>query len=487
MEKVLSVSSIARIDEETVSQYGVPQSVLIENAASDFIKSLCLSKDSLIQIICGKGNNGADGFAIGRRLSNSGFSNVVCIQVFDVLGAECQRQKDMAVAFGVEVLGLEAFQKGKGIVIDALYGSGFHPPMDERGMSAIDAISGHPDVIAVDVPSGLSDQSPVNAPMAHCRFTVTFGALKPCLLGPFSSSSASDGPLPSVSNPGFPKKLMDSADDGIDLIDDSDCTLQEIDASAYKNTRGHAAFFSGCERQCGASILCGLAAFSARAGLVSILSKPGQPRFEGYPQLMSGLYCDDLSSFDAVGAGNGLDIADPASLELVDHVLKADRPTVLDSGAIRILSKIGPIPQHSRPLVLTPHMGELSDLLGIPDLKALSTALYIAALRKRAAELGAVIVAKSSVTWIACPSGRIHILWGKCSALGVAGSGDILCGIITAFLAQGMDAESAAVNGVLAHRLAGRLASDKVKWFDSVGLASYIGKAVDQLSRKRAL
>ncbi|MFA7189246.1 MAG: NAD(P)H-hydrate epimerase, partial [Sphaerochaetaceae bacterium] len=70
MEKVLSVSSIARIDEETVSQYGVPQSVLIENAASDFIKSLCLSKDSLIQIICGKGNNGADGFAIGRRLSN---------------------------------------------------------------------------------------------------------------------------------------------------------------------------------------------------------------------------------------------------------------------------------------------------------------------------------------------------------------------------------------------------------------------------------
>lgn len=481
MEKVLSCHDVAEIDRTVVTKIGVPEAVLIENAAREFIGILSVSKSSIIQIICGKGNNGADGYAIGRHLVNDGYSAVTCIQVSKELGAQCLFERNLAVSYGVRVVSIDDFIRGKGLVIDALYGTGFHPPMDEDGMAVIRMLSGHPNVISVDVPSGLSDQTPLDSLSVQARFTVTFGAMKSCLLSPYASRRVSDGTVPAVRNPGFPRKLIDDACGDFQLIEQEDASLETLDPTAYKNQRGHVAFFGGCESQCGAAILSGLSAFNARAGLVTILLSPNSQRFFDYPQLMMGKYSDDLSLFDAIGLGNGLDINDADAPSLVQRVLEADRPTVLDSGALRVLDKVK-FPERTAPLVMTPHLGELKSVLQCDNLKLLSTVEYLALLRRKAAEYGAVIVAKSNVTWVVGPEGRVNALWGNLSQLGVAGSGDVLCGIIAAFLAQGMSAFDAAVNGVLVHFHAGKAAKAQNGWFDSLLLTSLVGKAVDDLS-----
>ncbi|MGP1419536.1 MAG: bifunctional ADP-dependent NAD(P)H-hydrate dehydratase/NAD(P)H-hydrate epimerase [Sphaerochaetaceae bacterium] len=483
MEKVLRCSEVSLIDRMTVRDFRVPEALMIENAAVGFVSTLSVAKGSLVQIICGKGNNGADGFAIGRHLVNSFAADVRCIQIYDALNDECARQRDMAMLYGVQVTDMSHFIPQGGIVIDALYGTGFHAPMDERGLAALKALEGHPNIISVDIPSGISDRTALNAISVKARMTVTFGAFKPCLLAPYASSRVSEAQLPIVKNPLFPRRLLDDGSFDIRLVDDSDISIGRLASSAFKNIRGHVAFFGGKESQKGAAVLAGLAAFRARAGLVTVLHREGEVRsgdarsFD-YPQLMSGSWDDDLGGFQAAGMGNGLDTENPDSLKALKRLLAFDIPTVLDSGALRLINRITAI-KRSKPLILTPHMGELKALLEIDDIGALSTEQYIDRLIGKAGALGAVIVAKSNVTWIASPEGRISIVWGNLGQLGVAGSGDVLCGIITSLLGQGMEAEAAAVNGVLLHLRAGRIACGLSGWFDSMGLIEAVGKAME--------
>lgn len=458
----------------------MPSCVLVENAALAFVSALALSKKSSIRVVCGKGNNGADGFAIARQLRNSGYEDVVCHQVWPDLGAECQAQKERAVAYGVDVRPMEELDKGASLVVDAIYGTGYRPPLDQVALKALRMLEGHPNIVSVDVPSGLSDRAPADGPAVRASLTVTFGALKPCLLSPYAASKTG-ALLPLVRNPGLPAALLDgpSEGEGMFLIDAGDSSLGPVDPTSYKNRRGHVACFLGRASQRGAAILAGLAAFRARAGLVTILGEPGSGGFGGFPQLMSGSRDESLERFDALCLGNGLDPDDPLSLALLRRVLASGRPLVLDSGAVRLWRRARAA--GSAPLVMTPHLGELKALLGVEEPGALSTDDLAALLRRTAREAGAVLVVKGSLTWIVLPDGGIRVLWGKMAQLGVAGSGDVLAGIIAAFLGAGMDAESAAVNGVLVHYEAGKLARAAGGWYDSACLASQVGKAVESL------
>lgn len=471
MKKILSCEQIIQIDKNCIQSYGLPASSLIENAAQG-LASFIINKyfDNSVLVVCGKGNNGADGYGVARLLKNAGFKKVVCYKAYENLNDECKLQRKIALNFKVEEIeSLESFQCFD-LIIDALYGTGFHSPLDEKGQTIISLINQHSNIISIDVPSGLSDSTALDSPSVDAKTIMSFGAMKTCL----TTFVKTPPTVPLVFNPGFPLEELDKAQTSIFQIDFSDAKVKPFDFRAYKKTRGHCGFYQGSEKTCGASFLSSLSAFNTGAGLVSIYLRENEKRFFDYPQIMVENDLSKISKFSAFGLGPGVNEDDENAKRLLDSLLEKKVPLCVDAGCLGMLSR-----GSGGPLVLTPHIGELKRLLGL-DLMKLSTLDFIKVVKDKAKELGATLVIKSSVTWIV-NSQDIFVYFNNNPSLGVGGSGDVLCGIITAYLGMGYQATEAAINGVLTHSMAGVLAKKEKNFYDALVLIDHIGKAREKL------
>jgi NAD(P)H-hydrate epimerase len=460
------------LDRAAIDELGLPEMALMETAGRAVAEAalrMLGSERGHVAVVCGPGNNGGDGFVAARVLRDRG------------LDAEVYLAAPRAAVHGQAGDHLAIFERAGGsvrmidspeqlaandtrvidaaLVIDAVFGIGLARPIEGHLAEVVTMMLLAERVLAVDLPSGLDADTgkPLGTAVIAER-TVTMAALK----------------IAQVSAPGFAHcGQVEVAEIGIPVpADDARASLVEADdvrqwlphprSLEHKGRRGHVLVVGGSPGMRGAGRLAALAALRAGAGLCTLAA---EGEFDAPDSVMTrtlavgGDLAALLTGKAAVAIGPGIGIAGAARARTLE-VLRSGIPAVLDADA---LNAIAPEPEliagAAGPVVVTPHPGEASRLLGISvgDIEA----DRLAAARALAAKTRAVVVLKGARTIVCDGSGDAGAVQ-HCSinptggpALATGGSGDVLAGTIAALLAQGLSALDAARAGAFVHGAAG--------------------------------
>ena len=421
-----------------------------------------------IVILCGPGNNGGDGFVAARLLRNRGFDvELACLVPADQLKGDAAI---MAARWGGEALPPSAVHTNRAaLIVDALFGAGLARPLDEAAAELVKKCNAHGNVLAVDIPSGVSgDTGETMGPAIEARRTVTFFRKKPGHL--LLPGRALCGEL-TVAEIGIPPSVLAEirplTNENVPALWTGQFPRATLAAHKYK--RGHAVVVSGPAGRSGAARLGARGALRIGAGLVTVAS-PEDAVAENAAQLtaimlrsfrastehpfapgIAQLLEDKRINAVLIGPGNGV------GRETVNNALAAlenGAAVVLDADAFTAFA--GPFDfdlfriikaNPTRPVVMTPHEGEFAR---VPAFQG-SGRSKLERARAVAERSGAVLVLKGPDTVIASPDGRAAINANAPSTLATAGSGDVLAGFITGLLAQHMPAYEAACAAVWLH------------------------------------
>jgi len=410
----------------------VPPEVLIERAGSAVawaaLRMLGGAYGRRINVVCGKGNNGADGRVAANHLSAKG----VRVQIFDA--ASCPAKLPSA-----------------DLVIDAAYGTGFHGRWTPPDV-------GDTPVLAVDIPSGVDALTgDITGDVLAASHTVTFGALKPGLLMPPGSALAGELELVDIGlDIGWARANLVQ---GVDVVE----WWPERDEYAHK-WQSAVRIVAGSATMAGAPRLVAHAAMRTGAGMVH-LSIPGMTLTDAPIEIVQkplpGTAWADaalasLDRFHSIVVGPGLGRSDDTAASVRRLVVEAPLPMVIDGDGLFALgwSSEGAtalLRRRSMPTVLTPHDGEYALLSGSqPGVDRMVAA------RRLAADSGCTVLLKGAATIVADPSGDALVVTAGDARLATAGTGDVLSGIIGALLASGMKPLHAAAAGAWVHGQAGR-------------------------------
>ncbi|WP_394821887.1 NAD(P)H-hydrate dehydratase [Pendulispora albinea] len=447
-----------------------------------------------VVIVCGAGNNGGDGFVVARHLWARGHRpSVFFCGKPDKLSQDARVQRDAWVGLGgaVKVLAqssdLEVLKAELGhaaLVVDALFGTGLDRPIVGTSAEVIALLNAaSAPRVALDIPSGLdSDTGVPLGPTFLADWTLTFAHPKLGLLTPSGLRHAGHVEVVGL---GIPSDVPDQVGYAAELIEQRDVAqwLSPRAADAHKYSAGHVAVLAGSAGKIGASLLVAHGALRAGAGAATIVTWPDavdalQARVLEImtaairPESIAASLDAALRSKRAVVLGPGFGF-DEAAGSALGHVLATWRgPLVLDADAMTLLSSSrdgsgDPSRGGSREFaklldspssrILTPHAGELGRLLGTSS-DAIEADRFHAA-TEAARRTGSVVLLKGAHSVIASPTGRMVLNVRGTPALGTAGSGDVLAGIIGA-LASHLEPLEAACAGAYLHAEAGRVAAD---------------------------
>ena len=427
-------------DETRRAEEAYPGSLdeLMERAGATVAELVQRSFPGRVTVVCGKGKNGGDGRICARVLREAG--------------------REVTVVDGVGDLG------DPDVVVDALLGIGLDGPPREDAARMIELINaaGRP-VVAVDVPSGVNASSgEVAGSAVRATATVTFGAAKVGLAvspGSLYAGAVTVAPL------GLrPREHEHSLVPASVLID-----VPRKQTTSTKYSSGSVLVVGGSRGLTGAPTLTARAAFRADAGYVAVaapestlavletvlLEAVKRPLPEDTAGRLLPRAADAIleaaEKADAVAIGPGLGRSE-GTVELVRILLeRLELPVVLDADALWGLEPFS----RAAPTVLTPHSGELASLLGI-DARELD-AHRLASVRRAASRFGSVVLLKGADTLVAAPRTGVLVATYGTPALATAGSGDVLTGVVAAFLAKGMEAQYAAAVAAVAHGVASEL------------------------------
>jgi ADP-dependent NAD(P)H-hydrate dehydratase / NAD(P)H-hydrate epimerase len=415
-----------------------PMEELMERAGTAVAGLVLDEFPGRVTVVCGKGNNGGDGKVCARVLQEAG--------------------RDVQVVDGVGDLG------DADVIVDALLGIGLRDAPREDAARMIERINAsRRPVVAVDVPSGVNASTgEIPGAAVHATRTVTFGAAKVGLAvapGRFHAGSVHIAPI------GLrPREYEHSLVPASALLD---VPRKRPDSTKY--SAGSVLVVGGSRGLTGAPCLAALAAFRADAGyvavaapestlpilektLLEVVKRPLAEDSSGrlLPRSADAIV-DAAERADAVAIGPGLGRSD-GTVELVRILLdRLSLPVVLDADALWELEPFA----RSAPTILTPHSGELARLLRADGRDV--DAHRLASAQHAATRFGAVVLLKGADTIVASPREGVLIATYGTPALATAGTGDVLTGIVAAFLAKGMDARLAAGTAAVAHGVASEL------------------------------
>ena len=464
------------IDRWAIDERGVPSLELMERAGAGVTRALeRLVPDGPVAVVCGKGNNGGDGLVVARLLRDAGRPvTVICAGPPQDLRGDAEANLRRLPGPAPVALGHARGELGKaGAIVDALLGTGFAGEPHGAVLEAIEAIAGcSAPVVSVDVPSGVDASTGVVAGAAvSATVTVTFHAAKPGLW--IHPGKAHVGAV-EVLDIGIPRGAPLQADTG--LITPAVLELlPRRRAQSTKFSSGHVLVAGGSRGLTGAPRMAALGAMRAGAGYVTACVPESLQAIiaGGPPELMTVGLPDDGAALapaavdtvleathrgGALALGPGLGRREGAQTFARELAGGAGVPLVLDADGLNAHDDhLEELAARQAPIVLTPHAGELARLLGL-DSEQISCQ-RLAHARETARRAQAVVVLKGDDTLVADPTGRVAISAGDSPALATAGTGDVLCGVIAALLAQGLSAFTAASAGVYMHARAGRLAA----------------------------
>jgi len=517
---VVTAEEMSEIDRYTISEIGIPGRVLMENAGRAATEVILRKWGSLagrqIAIVCGKGNNGGDGLAVARCLSEKGARCSIFL-----LGKKSEMRGDALANFQVaEKLGLPVFEitdesqlpnfSSYFFLIDAILGTGSRSNLEGLLARAVERMngSGRP-IVALDLPTGVNaDTGEVIGPCIRAAMCVTFGAAKRGLL--FSPGREHTGEL-HVAEIGFPKRAIEAANVRTHKLDGRTIAawLPQRAPDAFKNRVGQILVIAGSQGFGGAARLTSLAVLRAGAGLVALaipatlvsameasvaeVIKLSLPEENGAVSLDAKFaLAERLEWANVVAIGPGLG-TETAAQSLVKHVLSTfeKKPIVLDADGLNVVaSKTERIRDAAGPVILTPHPGELARLIDISAEEIKKNPIEIA--RQAAVDLRQTLVLKGAPTVIAGADGEVLINSTGNAGMATAGSGDVLTGLIAGLLGQMPHGDAAALLraaalGVYLHGLAGDCAQDALGEWSMLArdILENIPKAFLHLKRKR--
>jgi NAD(P)H-hydrate epimerase len=488
--KVVTAKEMQELDRRASAEYGISSLLLMENAGAGAVRvmeqlfpNLCRSK---IAVVCGKGNNGGDGFVVARHLANrSATVQVLLLAKKGELKGDAAVNSEIATKMGISLAEVTTARELQGhrealgqadLIVDAILGTGLTGPT--RGILAetIQLLNDlHRPIVSLDLPSGLgADDGRIQEPCIRARCTLTFALPKRSLLLYPAAQCAGEVRVVDI---GIPRILLTDPKLPVQMTD-----LDEVrpafpprDPNAHKGNYGHVLVLAGSPGKTGAAALCSLGALRVGAGLVT-LALP-----EGLNDLMEVKLTEVMTvglpeteertvAFQArdrllglmegkrvLAVGPGLS-THPETVRLVMDVVRAAKiPLVIDADGITALAEQPEVlTKASAPVILTPHPGELSRLLAVSTEELAGKRIPIA--QKVASTYNVTLVLKGARTLIAEPSGVVHINPTGNPGMATGGTGDILTGMIAGLIAQGLEPARAATVGVYLHGLAGDLA-----------------------------
>jgi NAD(P)H-hydrate epimerase len=494
MIPVVTASEMQSLDRRAASECGIPTLLLMENAGAETARELLAAFPARpaprVVLLCGRGNNGGDGFVAARRLLARGASvrtvlmarreevrgdARINLEILDRMGAS-----PLEVTGAAELPRVAEALETADVVVDALLGTGTRGPARGLIAEAIALVNRvERPVVAVDLPSGLDADLPEPpGPAVRATLTVTFAHPKPCLL--LYPAAAAAGRV-RVVDIGIPGSLLATAGIRLALLEGRDlvAAFPPRDPGAHKGSFGHVLVLAGSAGKTGAAALCASAAQRAGAGLVTVAapaslhdileSKLTEVMTEPLPETEARSLA--LEGMDrilrlaegkaAVAVGPGLG-THPATQELVRRlVARLALPLVLDADGITAFAgQSERLAQAAGPVILTPHPGELSRLLAVERQELLRRRL--AAVPEAALRLKATLLLKTARSLIADPTGEAVLVPTGNPGLASGGTGDVLTGLIASLAGQGCSPALATRAGAVLHGLAGDLAARQI-------------------------
>lgn len=505
--KILCTSDIYQWEQATMLSQNLAPAELMERAAEALFQAIQQyvgERQASFVILCGFGNNGGDGLAVGRMLQAAGHIVNVYLLAHTVYSTENeinqQRLRDMEIP--ISALAPESFLEvpEKSILIDALFGYGLSRPLDDDWKALIDQINIAPNpVLSVDIPSGLfaDKPTPIEAPIVQATVTYTFACPKLSLL--FPKYAAFSGNL-QILDIGLRKDIQNTLSTNYNYIqkENIQALTRPLKKFSHKGTYGHTYIVGGRYGSIGAAVLAGKAALKTGCGLITAYIPTC-----GYTVLQSAfpeaqvqtdplethisMLPEQITDYDAVGIGMGMgthpDTENTLRQLFERFKLTSKIPAMLfDADAINILARNPDwhalIPSNS---ILTPHPRELERLIGTwtDDFEKIDKVRDWSRLYQQ------IVVVKGANSAIVLTDGTVHFNSTGNPGMATGGSGDVLSGIITSLLAQRYPPADAALLGVYLHGLAGDIAAISIheKSITATDIINHLSAAWQHVSR----
>lgn len=489
--KIVAAAEMREIDHATSAQFGVPSLTLMENAGNGVAEFVAqrYPRPHTITVICGKGNNGGDGFVIARKLHEAGRKVQVLLlaDAKDLQGDAAEMYKRMPVqalivSSAEELQGAAAqVALNADVLVDAMLGTGVRPPVTGLYADAIQEINRRSaPVISVDIPSGADSDATAAQPgtIARSDAIVTFTAPRPAHV----FSTLTHGPIVIVPIGSPEEAIISRLQLNVTTAKDVAPLLAPRAPDAHKGTFGHALIIGGSYGKAGAAAMAGMATLRSGAGLVTVATaRSTLPMVAGFaPELMTEALAEtdagtistrafDLGRLDslaqekqaiAIGPGLGLHLD---TAEFARTCVERYRgPIVLDADGLNSFAGCTErLDGFQRSVILTPHPGEMARLVGSSIAAVQADRLGVA--RKFASEHHLTLVLKGHRTLIVEPDGTAWVNPTGNPGMATGGTGDILTGIITGLVAQNLQRANDAVRAaVYLHGLAGDIARDSL-------------------------
>jgi hydroxyethylthiazole kinase-like uncharacterized protein yjeF len=488
--KITTAADMREIDRVTTEKFNVPSLTLMENAGAAVARFVVAKypKAWRFTIFCGKGNNGGDGFVAARKLGDQGRRATVVLlcdpselkgdaaEMFKLMRLEplvvksAEQLRDESVSLALKA----------DVIVDAILGTGFRPPVTGLYAEAIKVINAsRKPVIAVDIPSGADADSfnPTDELRARADHIVTFTAPRPAhVFAGLTRGETMVAPIGSSD-----EAIQSQLNLHVTAPRDFAAFLADRTPDGHKGTYGHALVVGGSVGKSGAVAMAGTSVLRSGAGLSTIATpRSVLPMVAAFtPEIMTEPLAETdhgtispeaygyeriaqvLEGKDVVALGPGIGRY-PATVKFVQQFVEDCKvPLVIDADGLNAFAgQTEKLNGTKRPLVLTPHPGEMSRLTGISTAEVQKDRLGMA--RKFAAEHGCIVVLKGHRTLIALPDGTAWVNTTGNPGMATGGTGDVLTGIVAGLIAQTKDVAMAVRAAVYLHGLAGDVAREKV-------------------------
>jgi NAD(P)H-hydrate epimerase len=488
--RILNAAQMREAERTSIEDIGLASIVLMENAGRQVVAAIEMALpatlDGRVAVLCGRGNNGGDGFVVARALVERGVEVAVFVlaPVSEVRG-DARVNLDILGRMGLPVVEVADEQTWElhfseiaqcTLLVDAIFGTGLRTGVTGMLQTVVADVnaSGLP-VVSVDLPSGLSADTPhLPGDAIDASMTVTFTAPKLPLILPPGETLAGDVVVAQI---GITPDIVEAVEGPrIDLLsaEQMRALIPPRAAESHKGDYGRVSVVAGSRGRTGAAYLAAMGALRAGAGLVTVATPQScqpilaamAPEFmtEGLAESVDGVVSGDALArllemrHDVVACGPGLGLG-PGAGDVVRGLLeRGDAPLVLDADALTLLAGKATAlrGREDRHVIITPHPGEMARLLGA-TVEAVQRD-RLAAAGEFAVSRGLFVVLKGHRTLVATPEGRVFVNPTGGAGLATGGTGDVLTGMIAAWLAQLLDAEAACCLAVFLHGLAGELA-----------------------------
>ncbi len=518
--RILNAAQMREADRFTIEDIGIPSFVLMENAGRQVVSAIETAFESRLEgrvaVLCGRGNNGGDGFVVARTLVQRGIDATVFLigSVADVRG-DARLNLDILGRLGVTVVEIGDEQAWElhfseishcSLIVDAIFGTGLKAALGGMMETVVADVntSGIP-IVSIDLPSGLSADTPQL--IGHCidaSMTVTLAAPKLPLVLPPGEAHAGDVVIADI---GIPPEVLDGLEGPhIELLTPEQMRplVPPRAPESHKGDFGRVTIIAGSRGKTGAAHLSAMGALKSGAGLVTVATPASclatvaamaseymtEPLSDTKNGTVAAGAVETVLQFqnDVVACGPGLG-RDAAVAAFVRSLLeRSTAPLVLDADALTVLADdpSGLVGTEEREIIITPHPGEMARLVGATVEEVQANRIEVASNFATTRRL--YVVLKGHRTIIATPEGHIYINPTGNPGMATGGTGDLLTGMIAAWLAQLLDAEAACRLAVFLHGAAGDLTENSVGQvaMTATDLMAHLGKALNQLVGKEA-